>query len=382
MNIIEYHFGEEGPKMREKQSTGLSHLDGVGQAHFSPDGMKYAKFSGINNVVGNYIYLYDFDRCTGLLSNPKVYNDTTVPNQTGGISFSPDGNILYHFASHNIYQIDANSESSEDMALSRTFVADQGTFRDTIKNFIFFPRYFQGQLGPDGKIYIVGNQGRIVTTIGNPDIVGENCNVVQGKVLLPTLNALSLPHFPNYRLGPLEGSPCDTLDIVNFPLSRWRADQNKEDYLEFRMVDNSDYEPTEWHWDFGDGNTSEERHPIHSFSQDGIYEICLTVSNAHGSDTHCETFNVGTTSVGEERIAIEVGVYPNPMQHDLFIDIKDYYPKEARVVLYDMQGRKVKEQRVYHGSNHVYVGSLTAGMYVYKVEDAGVELKVGKVTKM
>ncbi len=148
------------------------------------------------------------------------------------------------------------------------------------------------------------------------------------------------------------------------------------------MVDNSDYEPTEWHWDFGDGNTSQERHPTHSYSQDGIYEICLTVSNAHGSDTHCEIFNVGTTSVGEERITIEVGVYPNPMQNDLFIDLKDYYPKEARVVLYDIQGRKVKEQRVYHGSNHVYVGGLAAGMYVYRVEDAGVELKAGKVVKM
>ena len=147
-------------------------------------------------------------------------------------------------------------------------------------------------------------------------------------------------------------------------------------------MDNSDYEPTDWHWNFGDGNTSTERHPLHSFSQDGIYEICLTVSNAHGSDTHCDTFNVGTTSIGAERIAIEVGVYPNPMQNDLFIDLKDYYPKEARVLLYDLQGRQVKEQRVYHGSNYVYVGNLAAGMYVYKVEDGGVEIKVGKVTKI
>ena len=39
--------------------------------------------------------------------------------------------------------------------------------------------------------------------------------VEQQGIPLPTPNAFSLPNFPNYRLGPLEGSPCDTLTLTS-----------------------------------------------------------------------------------------------------------------------------------------------------------------------
>ena len=32
---------------------------------------------------------------------------------------------------------------------------------------------------------------------------------------MASLNYATLPSFPNYRLGRLEGSPCDTLNLVN-----------------------------------------------------------------------------------------------------------------------------------------------------------------------
>lgn len=375
-------FGEEGPILMDRQSTGLVHYDGLGAAQFSKDGTKYIQFSGIDDTQGSYFYLYDFDRCTGLLSKPRYYNSKPDPNPLSGICLSPDGNILYYFVGHEIYQFDANSLNTEELEASRTFLTDQGEFRDTVGNVIYRPRYFQGGVGPDGKMYVVGGQGRIVTTISYPDEWGEESKVIHGDIILTTINRGSMLHFPNFRLGPLEGSSCDTLGIVNMPLSRWRADQSEEDYLNFRLVDNSDYEPTGWRWDFGDGSMSEERHPIHRFSESGTYEICLTVSNAHGSDTHCETFHVGTVSVGEEKEAERyVSVYPNPMDNDLYIDVKDYYPQAAKVILYDLQGRVVKEQRLYHGSNYMYVGGLPAGMYMYKVEDGGIEMKVGKVVK-
>jgi hypothetical protein len=33
------------------------------------------------------------------------------------------------------------------------------------------------------------------------------------KILLPHEGSYGLPNFPNYRLGPLTGSPCDTLGV-------------------------------------------------------------------------------------------------------------------------------------------------------------------------
>ena len=48
-----------------------------------------------------------------------------------------------------------------------------------------------------------------------PDLKGKACNVKQHAIKLNIVNAFTAPNFPNYRLGPLKGSPCDTLHVAN-----------------------------------------------------------------------------------------------------------------------------------------------------------------------
>ena len=43
-----------------------------------------------------------------------------------------------------------------------------------------------------------------------------------------------------------------------------------------------------WHWDFGDGNTSNMQNPTHIYTKKGTYDITLTVENNHG-EIACET---------------------------------------------------------------------------------------------
>ena len=43
--------------------------------------------------------------------------------------------------------------------------------------------------------------------------------------------------------------------------------------------------PTSWHWDFGDGQTSTQQHPSHTYTTCGKYTVTLIVSNECGSDT-------------------------------------------------------------------------------------------------
>jgi PKD repeat protein len=54
--------------------------------------------------------------------------------------------------------------------------------------------------------------------------------------------------------------------------------------LEVAFADLSTGHPTSWLWDFGDGTTSAERHPIHVYPADGSYDVGLVASNAHGID--------------------------------------------------------------------------------------------------
>lgn len=54
--------------------------------------------------------------------------------------------------------------------------------------------------------------------------------------------------------------------------------------LNVSFIDQSINYPTEWLWDFGDGNTSSDQNPEHLFSQPGQYSVSLTVTNEFGDD--------------------------------------------------------------------------------------------------
>jgi PKD repeat protein len=49
------------------------------------------------------------------------------------------------------------------------------------------------------------------------------------------------------------------------------------------FTDQSLNAPTGWLWQFGDGNTSFQQNPCHTYTADGTYTIILTVTNANGS---------------------------------------------------------------------------------------------------
>jgi len=55
--------------------------------------------------------------------------------------------------------------------------------------------------------------------------------------------------------------------------------------LTVEFDDLSTGEPTSWAWDFGDGATSAERHPRHTYERAGVYTVALTTANAGGSST-------------------------------------------------------------------------------------------------
>ena len=52
-----------------------------------------------------------------------------------------------------------------------------------------------------------------------------------------------------------------------------------------------------WIWDFGDGTTSTQQDPSHTFAMNGTYVVCLIASNAQGSDTICDTVSVNMYTI-------------------------------------------------------------------------------------
>ena len=187
-----------------------------GQAMFSQDGTQYASTCRSTNKV----FLADFDRCTGMLSNGKSINvpnfsthnpsDTTLLDvYTQGLCFSPNGQYLYVNKFFNLLQYDLTDPDSSTAwyhlaGLDTTWAA--------------FQKYSSSYIGPDGKIY-VGNWNGLskqMSVINSPNMKGAGCDFCP-RCLRSQANygVTSPPCMPNYDLG--AELPCWPLSLHNPP---------------------------------------------------------------------------------------------------------------------------------------------------------------------
>ena len=70
---------------------------------------------------------------------------------------------------------------------------------------------------------------------------------------------------------------------------------------------------TQWQWDFGDGDTSTERNPAHTYLEQGEYTVTLTVTNAQGSNAVTKNNYVrvieGMPAAGAAAMALLAGLF-------------------------------------------------------------------------
>lgn len=341
--------------------------DLTGQIIFSPSGDKYVIYGSDGNPP-DYFMMYDFDRCSGMLSNEisKIY----YPNSWRSVAFSPSGRFLYLSGLDTMYQYDMQAP---DLFESETVVGIHqpvaGTFGSTRCN--------QSVMGPDGRIYWSTTGGtKYMNVIDFPDEQGMACGM-RWRQYMGAFMAKTTPNYPNYRLGPLDGSPCDTLGLDNFPLAEFRV--RSDSTLTVRFIDRSAYEPETWHWSFGDGAVSNDIHPTHTYMSSGTYEVCLTVSNTNGEDTYCRTITLGTVATEDIRQQAQVTVFPNPATTTLNVNIAGFYPIGARFVMMDILGRTILDTPLSSGFQAVSLPAHLSGLATWHVYLGGEVLANGKV---
>lgn len=174
------------------------------QSCFSPQGNQFVMGLTVNKqTLENVVDLFNFDRCSGLLSNHREIEIPDTVLLATGCSFSPSGRWLYVSTNKSIYQFDT---WDTNINATRTIVSTWDTTQ--------FPHrtYYHHLLGPDGKVYVTNwFSADFIHVINDPDIQGQACNVVHEQVQLHALNAFMMPNATNYSLGSLTGSICDSL---------------------------------------------------------------------------------------------------------------------------------------------------------------------------
>jgi len=362
---------------------------GVGQTFFSNDG-KYLATATSDDYLKtrfNNIYFFTFDRCSGILDNLTYikypYHDETWAT---GCSFSPDNKLFYVVTADSLYQysiVDNKLTGKESIA------GYDGYTELVIPPDVYWSTWFgMLQQAPDGRIYGSGfaSSCRSIDVINKPNFKGKNCDFRPHSVTTITMKT-ALPSYHNYRLGPIDGSFCDTLGIDNIPWCHWRYDQDTSDYLNFEFTDLSAYEVTQWSWDFGDpksdSNESMKKNPNHRFSGNGVYDVTLIVKNSNGSDTLLRTIKIGNVvSTKDESIILDIQMWPNPCKNYFVVNVLDYNPEKMILHLFNNLGKELLTQRLYQGSNIFDAGFLSSGEYHILIHENGKELRTEKLVKL
>lgn len=149
---------------------------------------------------------------------------------------------------------------------------------------------------------------------------------------------------------------------------------------------------TSWHWDFGDGTTSDEQNPFHVYAQPGTYTVSLEIEA--DSCNSIITFDVDTqnpwnfnrepaqlglagtlTSAQEPEVFEAVKIYPNPVQSELNARFNATVAGDYELRVTDLSGKTLVQlkQNAQTGDNQarVNVTSLVPGFYLAELRSEG-----------
>lgn len=227
----------------------------------SPDGSHLA----INSRnVG--IELMDFNNSTGQVSNARVLKAGSIGY---GLEFSPSGNLIYATLENQLVQYQVNTPNPE---LTETFIAPMMTL-GAIK------------IGPDSKLYIISAAiANSISVVNKPDSAGVGCDFVLNQTDLGGRTTfVGLPTFltsPFYITGITFSNGCSGSD-VSFSLSSTIA-------------------PDTISWDFGDGATSDDANPSHTYAVAGTYTVKATAKKGIFRRFFTQTINILPSPVANQ----------------------------------------------------------------------------------
>ena len=136
--------------------------------------------------------------------------------------------------------------------------------------------------------------------------------------------------------------------------------------LAVQFEDYSRPDPDTWAWDFGDGNTSQEQSPLHTYEQEGVYQVCLTITNqnANCEDTRC--FDVYVDSMGFADCYADFWYF---QMEELTVEFQDWSWPNPSTWAWDFgDGNTSEEQNPVHQYAEAGTYQVTLSIFVEETE--------------
>ena len=227
-----------------------------GQMKVTPDGQRLAlaRYSEALGDSSSTVELFAFDTGTGQVSaNPRVpYIVDKGAGKYYGVEFSA-GSYLYATVLNppQLLQFDISGNgpvSKEVIPLKQKTPADLGSL----------------QAAPDGKIYVARENQPALGFIAYPDSLGAKARYADDSLQLGgRLSGRGLVNFNQsslLRVGPgAQITGCRQVTFKAPPI---------------------DFDGKTYAWTFGDGATSAEENPVHTYATPGTYVVTLRITTA------------------------------------------------------------------------------------------------------
>jgi hypothetical protein len=120
------------------------------------------------------------------------------------------------------------------------------------------------------------------------------------------------------------------------PKAKFAATQN----LDTIYFSNQSIYANSQHWDFGDGNTSTQKHPKHHYALAGNYQVILIASQCGKADTLIKTIQVVPSAIKKSEV-VSYRLYPNPVSGIINIE-SERNINLTKIELFSSDGRLVK----------------------------------------
>ncbi len=180
-----------------------------------------------------------------------------------------------------------------------------------------------------------------------------------------------------YRVTKMSDAFCEAvnfrsnvvIDVSEEPLPDFDFSANG---FSVNFINRSVYGET-YFWDFGDGTTSNETNPGHTYSSPGDYSVTLTAANPVCGDTVItKIITVSNTSVSENPNIRQnkFNLYPNPTNGRFIIEFDNTEKKDVTVEIINVTGQIIfsghyKTEMIY---KEIDLGNIASGIYTVRLK--------------
>ncbi|GAB3242335.1 hypothetical protein GCM10027346_38480 [Hymenobacter seoulensis] len=222
-----------------------------GQMKVSPDGQQLAvaRYSDTPGDSASTVELFAFDPETGIVSNPRVVD--AKAGRYYGVEFSPSRSKLYATVLDPPQLLQFTIDTTDIPASKKVIPLKQTAKLGSM------------QAAPDGKIYVARDQQPALGFISYPDSIGAAIGFAEDSLLLETgrRSGLGLPNFNQSSLV-RTGFTAQSTGCLQITFTAPPANYSPQTYL----------------WSFGDGTTSTQQNPVHTFPTAREYTVKLRIS--------------------------------------------------------------------------------------------------------